>query len=210
MRRNALIVLTLALALVLAGCGSSGGGRAGQQGACAAAVSYHGMLYVGIGHHRHLPARREKLTGGHVPGCSDHEGAPSRDQPVGLRRLAGMSPAVAVYARAPFPGVYLNAGSFAELPHHLLHALIYHSAAKPVWALHGRACTVHGTVADVGLGMRVRTAARRERFVHVDVRTRIAGFRRGGSPVLRAGDRVRVSGRCAGDDVLAQRIRPSA
>jgi stage III sporulation protein SpoIIIAA len=46
------------------------------------------------------------------------------------------------------------------------------------------------------------------RFVHIDVRTRIAGFRHGGTPVLRAGDRVFVAGRCARQDVLAQRIRP--
>jgi hypothetical protein len=204
MRRLPLIVLALALA----GCGSSSGGRAGHASACAAAVSYHGMLYVAIGHHRHLPARRARLAGGRVPRCADHEGAATRDQPVDLRRLGGISPAVAVYARAPFPGVYVNAGSFAELPGHPLHKAIYGSARKPVWALRGRVCAVRGTVADVGLGMRVRTARRKVRFVHVDVRTRIVGFRHGGTPVLRAGDHVFVAGRCARADVLAQRIRP--
>jgi hypothetical protein len=204
MRRLPLIVLALALA----GCGSSGDSRAGHESACAAAVSYHGMLYIGIGHHRDLPGRRAKLTGGRVPGCADHEGAATRDQPVELRRAAGISPAVAVYARAPFPGVYLNAGSFAELPGHPLHTAIYGSAKKPVWKLRGPVCAVRGTVADVGLGMRVRTAGHKVRVVHVDVRTRIAGFRRGGAPVLRPGDRVFVAGRCARQDVLAQRIRP--
>jgi hypothetical protein len=204
MRWLALTVLGLALA----GCGADGGRHAATAGDCAAAIRYHGALYVGVGHHRHLPAPRERLAGGYAPGCHDGEGAPSRNRPVGLRRLAGIPPAVAVYARAPFPGVYLNAGSFAELRRHPLHKAIYGSARKPVWALGGRACAVRGTVADVGLGMRVRTARRQVRFVHVDVRTRIARFRHGGVPVLRAGDHVFVAGRCAREDVLALRIRP--
>ena len=82
------------------------------------------------------------------------------------------------------------------------------SGTRPVWRLRGPACAVRGTVADVGLGLRVRRANGRVRFVHVDVRTRIAGFRHAGVPVLRRGDRVFVKGRCSGADVLARRIRP--
>jgi hypothetical protein len=40
------------------------------------------------------------------------------------------------------------------------------------------------------------------------VRSRIAGFRHGGAPVLRPGDQVFVTGRCTREDVLALRIRP--
>jgi hypothetical protein len=202
MRWLALTVLGFALA----GCGADGGSHA-TGGACAAAVSYRGALYVGIGHHRHLPARREQLAGGRAPACNDYEGSPGRAEPAFLRRLAGISPTVAVYARRPLPGVYLNAGSFAELPHHPLHRLIYGSGKRPVWRLRGPACAVRGTVADVGLGMRVRTVTGRVWFVHIDVRTRIAGFSRG-ALVQRRGDHVFVKGRCAGDDVLARRIRP--
>jgi hypothetical protein len=196
MRWLALTVLVFALA----GCGADSGRRAATRSDCAAAVSYRGALYVGIGPHRHLPARRGRLAGGRVPAC-----AASRTRPTALRRLAGIPPAVAVYARRPFPGVYLNAGSFAEVAGHPLHKLIYGSARKPVWKLRGPACAVRGTVADVGLGLRVRTATRKVRFVHVDVRTRIAGFRHG---VLRPHDHVFVKGRCAREDVLARRIRP--
>jgi len=100
----------LAVALLaLAGCGGQTHTQSGVGGGCAAAVSYHGTTYVRTEAPR--PALKERLTGGYIPACNDSGGDPGTDQPVVLRRIAGTSPAKAVYSRKPFPGVYRSSGA---------------------------------------------------------------------------------------------------
>jgi hypothetical protein len=98
------------LALAFAGCGGHDATTVGGEGgACAAAVVYHHALYVMADKHR--PALKERLERGYAPACADHEGDPGPDQPVVLRRIAGVSTSEAVCSRVPFPGVYRRSSS---------------------------------------------------------------------------------------------------
>jgi hypothetical protein len=94
--------------LALAGCGGQSHEQSGEGGQCAAAVVYHGAMYVRTKAAR--PALKGRLTGGYVPACNDHEGVPGADRPVVLRRIAGIPPSRAVYSHRPFPGVYRRSG----------------------------------------------------------------------------------------------------
>src|SRR4051794_6731667 len=103
MRYLAVVLLTLA------GCGGGSPTQSGAGGPCAAAVVYHGTTYVRTRAAR--PALKGRPSGGSVPACNDHEGAPGTDQPVALRRITGVPASEAVYSRRPFPGVYRRSGS---------------------------------------------------------------------------------------------------
>ena len=100
----------LAVVLIaLAGCGEQSHAQSGAGGQCAAAVVYHGTMYVRTKAAR--PALKGRLTGGYVPACNDHEGDAGTDQPVVLKRIAGVPASEAVYSPRPFPGVYRRSGS---------------------------------------------------------------------------------------------------
>jgi hypothetical protein len=135
------------------------------------------------------------LGRGVVPACT----ADDDDQPVTIRRVANVPPALAV-ARERVPGknsVYLASGFFPVLADHPLHRL-------PVGRARGlerpHRCSgrfrhmgaVLRTPINSGVPLRV---GRRELSVQVVTGTEIIGFRRAGYPYLQRRDRVDVRGR---------------
>lgn len=198
------------LAVLVAGCGDA----AEESGACAAAVIYDDMVYLGQ-HIRHNPLRPgEPLDGAVSPACHDTIPADpdEHDEPTDLRRVKGVDPEIAVWV--PGEGrrwaVYVNAGSFPEIRGHPLHAVLYRDE-EPRPSRGTPDCDFDGTVERVGLSVEVQPATGLERFVTGRIDTRVEGFERGGWHVLRRGDRVHVAGDCHGPrEVTAHLIEPAA
>jgi len=199
MWRCALVIACLA---VVAGCGGDDDETA--SGDCAAAVVWNHEVYFGV-FRKKLPPPGDALDDGEVPGCDDGGGEePSRD--VGLTAVSGVAPEVAVYAEGD---IYLNPGYLLELPSHPLHQEFYGPPGRPLRRAQGKSCTIEGEIES--LQEFIVQAPDGEQWITVDARTRVKGFRRGGLPYLRIGDRVRIKGKGCNEAVmLAQRIEPAA
>jgi hypothetical protein len=135
------------------------------------------------------------LGRGVLPACT----ADDDDQPVTIRRVAHVPPALAV-AREGVPGknsVYLAPGFFPVLADHPLHRLLVRRARgleRP------RRCSgryrVTGTVlrTPINNGVPLRVGSS-ELSVQIVTGTEIIGFRRAGYPYLQRRDLVDVRGR---------------
>jgi hypothetical protein len=178
--------------LVALGCGESGG----TGSSCAAAVRWNQTLY--LGHAMEAP-QGTVLGRGVVPACM----AGDEDQPVTIRRVVNVPPALAVARGGEPPGksaVYLAPGFFPILADHPLHRVLSRRARglpRP------RRCsgrfrltgTVLRTPTTDGVSLLVDG---RRRSVNVVTNTEIVGFRRAGHPYLQRRDLVDVRGRrCA-------------
>jgi len=206
MRRCAFAILVV----LVAGCGDA----TEESGACAAAVVYDDMVYLGR-HIPHNPLRPgEPVDGGVSPACHDTIPADpdEHDEATALRHVEGVDPAIAVWV--PGEGrrwaVYVNAGSFPEIRGHPLHELLYRGE-QPRELRRAPNCDFDGTVEGAGLSVDVQPATGPGRFITGRIDTRIEGFERGGWHVLRRGDRVHVVGECHGQrEVTAHLIEPAA
>jgi hypothetical protein len=96
MRTSALTLIALAIAV--AGCGGQEPPPAAE-GDCAAAVRYHGALYIATGRPEPRVEPGATLSRGVIPACQDTvpRRSDARDRPIRLRRLKGISPERAVY-----------------------------------------------------------------------------------------------------------------
>src|SRR4051812_40014692 len=113
MRSLALAVIAVAVA----GCGKADRQTA-SAGARAAAGPDHDMLYIPTGPLKTRPEPGKPLSGGISPACQDTvPRSDARDRPIGLRRVKGVSPELAVYEPRR-RAVYINVGSFPELRDH--------------------------------------------------------------------------------------------
>jgi hypothetical protein len=135
------------------------------------------------------------LGRGVVPSCT----ADDDDQPVTIRRVVNVPPALAV-AREGVPGknsVYLAPGFFPILADHPLHRLLVRRARGLVrprrcFARFRLTGTVQRTPINNSVPLRV---GRRELSIQVVAGTEIIGFRRAGYPYLQRRDLVDVRGR---------------
>jgi hypothetical protein len=175
--------------LVVLGCGDP----SGTNSSCVAAVRWNQTLYFGLA----MKVTHGSVLGrGVVPACTaDHD-----DQPVTIRRVANVPPALAVAREGEPSGmsrVYLAPGFFPILADHPLHRLLVRRARgleRP------RRCggrfrltgTVQRTPINNGVPLRV---GGRELSVQVVAGTEIIGFRRAGYPYLQRRDLVDVRGR---------------
>jgi hypothetical protein len=163
---------------------------------CAAAVRWNQTLYFGLS--MKVPQGRV-LGRGVVPACTRDD----VDQPVTIRRVVNVLPALAVAREGEPPGknaVYLAPGFFSILADHPLRRIVSRQAGglpRP------RRCS--GRFRLTGTVLRTPTSnsvplsvGGRELSVNVVTTTRIVGFRRAGHPYLQRRDLVDVRGRrCA-------------
>jgi hypothetical protein len=196
MRRAALIVL-----LVTAGCGSSG---SDEGGACAAAVMWDGMVYLGTGVDAGKGLRSAELIEDEFvqPGCNDGGGS-EPDRTTSVFAIRGVPPELAVIDGG---SLYVNTGYFTELRDHPLHELLGRDRRR---RMRGEPCTVEGRVGPTVWGKTVRTE-RGEVDISVEPSTEIEGLDRAGHPYVEEGQALRIEGRCRGEYVRARRIEPLA
>jgi hypothetical protein len=203
--------LLLAALAGLAACGG-GGGTVGSGAACAAAVRLHGewLLAATVDDQvrRRLPPLRGTVRAAQPP-CNDTNGAHRSEGTVRrLRRLAGVSPAIALAETdgRRIEALYLGQDYLAVLAAHPLHRALYGSDGRPV-ATRGRcrpAAALTGRIGATALGDDAIAVGGRSWAV--DARTTADVPAVGGMPRLAHGIRVRVAGvRCRGGWV-ARRI----
>jgi hypothetical protein len=200
--RHAPAVLVAAASLALAGCGSTAADRCAN-GAYAAAVRFHGVLYRG----RLLDAGR-KVGVGRRLGTGVYPCNPE----VTVKALAGVPPAAAV--AVPAPGetetdeVYLAPGFLTALASYPLHAALYDVRRRWTSDLRPhcrRPVALHGVLDPKSSEPRLLVG---RKIVMIDGHTRYRGPHRAGLPYLRGGEHIRVRGRaCPDTRVMAQVIR---
>jgi hypothetical protein len=175
-------LILAAASLVGLGCGEPSGANS----SCAAAVRWNQTLYFGLA----MKVPHGSVLGrGVVPACT----ADDDDQPVTIRRVANVPPALAVAREGEPPGmstVYLAPGFFPILPGHPLHrGVVRPRRCSERFRLAG---TVLRTPTSNVVPLRV---GRRELSAYVVTSTEIIGFRRAGYPYLQRRDLVDVRGR---------------
>jgi hypothetical protein len=194
-------VLIAAASVAIAGCGSTVDHCA--NGAYAAAVRFHGVVYRGL----LLDGGRQVGVGRRI-GTGDYPCNPK----VAVNALVGVPPAAAVAVVAPGATktgeVYLAPGFLTALASHPLHAALYGVRRRWTSELRHR-CTrpvrLHGLLDPKSSEPRLLVG---QKIVMIDGHTRYHGPRRSGLPYLRGGEHVRVRGRaCPDTRVMAQVIR---
>jgi hypothetical protein len=173
---------------------------------CAAAVTWHGTTYAGVG--MSVPAGKA-LSGGERPGCTDVvvNGQVTGDaaQPVALRRIKRLAPELGVVADDGY--AYLALGTFPQLPGHPLHRQWRSSQPSP-------RCDAPRTVRGTALyapfpgGPIALHTADGDLTVNVVASTRVTKLaRRRGLPFVGAGTKLSAVVRdCLGSQV-ASRLR---
>ena len=137
-RRRILLAAAVAAAVaagVVAAIVVPGGGhkpaqskpRASSAAACAAAVEWHGTMYVGNRIKREV-ARGSSLGDGTLPSCSDGGGT-SPAQSVALFEIKGIPPEQAVGVAGEPNTAYLSPGWLSQIPGTPLHDLLYGGSA---------------------------------------------------------------------------------
>jgi hypothetical protein len=206
-QRVAIAVLAAAGA---AGCGGGGGGGGGDDApstSCASTLRVWGQQYRGAAMHAERGAKL--AVHGVLPGCG------GTDRTVGVVRLRGVPPAVAV-ARSggPRDQVFVADGYFPVLRGHPLHAALVRQAHGLPQPRHcGAAWRARGPLARTPVGDRIEVRSGGKTVVAaVTQGTRIFGFRRAGEAYLQRGDLVVASGRrCSlgeGPELVVERIAP--
>jgi hypothetical protein len=172
---------------------------------CGETVRWADTTYFPVGASQGPLTAGVALAGGVVPRCPGTMRPPSRDTPVRLRAIAGITPQAAL-VRADRPNrIFMAPGFVPQLPDFPLHDAIYGSRSKPderTWeqppGKRRFSCdfvvrrTVVGSVQNTLFfpALRLRIG-RRDQIVFFDVRTRVP-HERGTLPRFRTGMWVRV------------------
>ena len=162
-------------------------------------LTWRGTLYSG-GWGRLGLETGERIGTGYAPDCPSQGEEPEPPQPVTLRRVVDVRPAIAV-ATADTRDVYLAGGFVIESPLHPLHRKIFRRASPnetrgwscgPLFRRLGRVTSAPPH------NVRIRHRSGGERLYFIDARTAFdAGLMRSGVPFLRRGMQVGVVGtRC--------------
>lgn len=185
--------------------------------ACADAIEWNRVLYVGATNDVPTVEEGELLGEGVIPvcrdtdivgtGCSSDVEKESGGEAVDVFRVPGIHPEVALAAYGAFGlTVYVGPGFVTQSPDHPLHDEMYGSARRPNersgWNC-GEPISLTGTVVSApaygGGGLEVRLDAnplgRQDGRTGLSIHalTRITGFDRNGIPYIRNGDRLRAS-----------------
>lgn len=224
-RSGAGVVIALLGVVVAAGAATVlGGPTESASASCVDSLSWRGTGYGGAAPKQpkvlKIGARLE--TKALIPPCIDTVPAPDplpKAAKVVVRRYVGVPPQLALSTRDG--GVWVAEGYFPAMPSHPLHRAFYGRRPGVPDATRGIRCsrsrTVRAVVGNAFFGLEVDPRGERRRLdVAVDALTSIVGFDRFGTPHLKRGDRIAVSGvSCRDPDLyppgffVARLVRPS-
>jgi hypothetical protein len=192
------VLATMAVAAM-----SSGAERA--QASCINVVVWHDTAYFGFSSLPKLSDVRagSALSGAVVPDCADTGGPPGSPSHVGARRIAGVSPDVAIESNGQ---VLVSSGYLPLTRSFPLKQRDTPSVNETGNCVAGRSRVIDGTADSVLYGVSVRRPSGGLETLFVDSNTKVVGLHRHGVAFVGRGQRVHIVAVPCGTRLVARRI----